>query len=138
MNFNFDRIIDRRASDSGKWNYFDADVLPMWVADMDFAAPPAVIEALQARVTHGVFGYGADAPALRNLLVERMQRLYNWTIAPEDVVFLPGLVCGLNVVSAAVGAPGDGVLINTPVYGPFLTAPVNQGRVVQSLSLIHI
>ena len=56
MTYSFDQIIARRASDSGKWNYYDADVLPMWVADMDFAAPPAVIEALQARVAHGVFG----------------------------------------------------------------------------------
>jgi cystathionine beta-lyase len=137
MTFNFDQIIDRRASDSGKWNYFDADVLPMWVADMDFAAPPAVIVALQVRIAHGVFGYGADAPALRDLLAERMQQLYNWVIAPEDIVFLPGLVCGLNVVSAAIGAPGDGVLINTPVYGPFLTAPVNQGRMLQSAPLCY-
>ena len=137
MTHNFDQIIDRRASDSGKWNHYDADVLPMWVADMDFAAPPAVIEALQERVAHGVFGYGADPKALRTLLVERMQRLYNWVIAPEAIVFLPGLVSGLNVVSAAIGAPGDGVLINTPVYGPFLTAPVNQGRTLQSAPLCY-
>ena len=131
MSYNFDQVIDRRASDSGKWNYFDPDVLPMWVADMDFTAPPAVIDALQQRVAHGVFGYGSDAKSLRAVLVARMAQLYAWEIAAEDIVFLPGLVCGLNVVSAAVGAPGDGVLINTPVYGPFLSAPVNQGRVVQ-------
>jgi cystathionine beta-lyase len=135
MTFNFDQIIDRRASDSAKWNYFAADVLPMWVADMDFTAPPAVIEALQARIAHGVFGYGMDSKPLRELLAARMDQLYRWQVAPEDIVLLPGLVCGLNVVSAAIGAPGDGVLTNTPVYGPFLTAPVNQGRVLQSAPL---
>jgi hypothetical protein len=135
MTFNFDQIIDRRASDSAKWNYFAADVLPMWVADMDFTAPPAVIEALQARIAHGVFGYGMDSKPLRELLAARMEQLYRWQVAPEDIVLLPGLVCGLNVVSAAIGAPGDGVLTNTPVYGPFLTAPVNQGRVLQSAPL---
>ena len=138
MTFNFDQIIDRRASDSGKWNYFAADILPMWVADMDFVAPPAVVEALQARVTHGVFGYGSDPKSLRALLVERMQRLYDWTISPDDIVFLPGLVSGLNVVSAAIGAPGDGVLINTPVYGPFLSAPTNQGRILNNAPLRYV
>lgn len=78
MSYNFDQVIDRRASDSGKWNYFDPDVLPMWVADMDFTAPPAVIDALQQRVAHGVFGYGSDAKSLRTVLVARMAQLYAW------------------------------------------------------------
>ena len=135
MAYNFDEIIERRASDSIKWNMYGADVLPMWVADMDFKSPPAVTAALQARVAQGVFGYGSDPKPLRELLVARMQRLYNWAIEPDDIVFLPGLVAGLNVVSAAIGAPGDGVLVNTPVYGPFLSAPENQGRKLQSAPL---
>jgi cystathionine beta-lyase len=131
----FDEPVARRGSDSGKWNTFGADVLPMWVADMDFVSPQPVIDALLTRVRQGVFGYGCDSRRLRTILVERMARLYDWAIEPQDIVFLPGLVCGLNVVSRAVGAPGDGVLVNTPVYGPFLTAPVNQEREVHVAEL---
>lgn len=129
--FNFDTCPDRRSSDSAKWSYFGPDVLPMWVADMDFVSPQPIIDALQARVAHGVFGYGSDSPSLRGALVDRMQRLYGWTIEPADIVLLPGLVCGLNVVNRAVGEAGDGVVVHTPVYGPFLSAPVNQGRRLQ-------
>ena len=129
--FHFDSCPDRRSSDSVKWSYFGADVLPMWVADMDVVSPQPIIDALQERVAHGIFGYGSDSPSLRAALVERMQRLYGWTIAPEDIVFLPGLVSGLNVVNRAVGEPGDGVVVHTPVYGPFLTSPTNQGRKLQ-------
>ena len=107
----------------------------MWVADMDFAAPQPIIDALHRRVGHGVFGYGMESKALKQTLVDRMARLYGWTIAPDDIVFLPGLVSGLNIVSRAIGERGDGVLINTPVYGPFLTAPVNQYRTLQSAPL---
>lgn len=132
MPVDFDRIIDRRASDSGKWNTYAPDVLPLWVADMDFAAAEPIVRALRERVDHGVFGYGRDSAALLDLLVERMARLYGWEITREQIVFLPGLVSGLNIVARAVGNPGDGVLANTPVYAPFLSAPVNQGRTLQS------
>jgi cystathionine beta-lyase len=107
----------------------------MWVADMDFASPPPITDALLRRVQHGVFGYGMDSVSLKQTLVDRMARLYGWTIQPDDIVMLPGLVSGLNIVSRAVGERGDGVLINTPVYGPFLTAPVNQYRTLQSAPL---
>lgn len=135
MSYDFDRQIERRGTDSAKWSYFPADVLPMWVADMDFASPPPIIEALAARVQQGVFGYGMESKTLKQTLVERMERLYGWTVKPDDIVYLPGLVSGLNIVSRAVGERGDGVLINTPVYGPFLTAPVNQYRTLQSAPL---
>ncbi len=131
MAINFDVAPQRRGTDSAKWCYFGEDVLPMWVADMDVRSPQPIIDALQQRVAHGVFGYGWDSPSLRATLVERMQRLYNWTIQPEDIVFLPGLVSGLNVVNRAVGQAGDGVAVHTPVYGPFLSAPTNQGRKLQ-------
>jgi cystathionine beta-lyase len=107
----------------------------MWVADMDFASPQPIIDALARRIAHGVFGYGLEPQSLKQTLVERMLRLYRWEIRPEDILFLPGLVSGLNVVSRAIGEPGDGVLINTPVYGPFLTAPANQQRTLQSAPL---
>ena len=132
MPFDFDRVIDRRASDSGKWNRYPADVLPLWVADMDFAVPDAIVSALRARVEHGVFGYGSEPETLKRTIVERMHRLYGWEILPEDVVMLPGLVSGLNAVASAVGAPGSSILADTPVYGPFLTAPLNQGRTLST------
>lgn len=135
MMYDFDQPVERRGTDSGKWGWFGEDVLPMWVADMDFASPQPIIDALLRRVQHGVFGYGMDSPALKQTLVARMAQRYGWTIQPDDIVMLPGLVSGLNIVSRAVGERGDGVLINTPVYGPFLTAPVNQHRTLQSAPL---
>ena len=132
---NFDEAVERRGSDSGKWSHFGPDVLPLWVADMDFAAPPPIVEALRRRVEHGVFGYGTEPVALREALCQRLDRLYGWSITPQDIVFLPGLVCGLNVVARAVGQPGDGVAITTPVYGPFLSAPTNQGRALHDAQL---
>ena len=78
MAYDFDRRIDRRGSESLKWRRYDEDVLPMWVADMDFMAPEPVIRALQERVAHGVFGYGVEPPALRDVIVDRVQRLYGW------------------------------------------------------------
>uniref|UniRef100_A0A7C1FG43 cysteine-S-conjugate beta-lyase n=1 Tax=Caldilinea aerophila TaxID=133453 RepID=A0A7C1FG43_9CHLR len=135
MSYDFDCIIERRGTDSSKWGTFPEDVLPMWVADMDFASPQPIIDALARRIAHGVFGYGLEPQSLKQTLVERMMRLYRWEIRPEDILFLPGLVSGLNVVSRAIGEPGDGVLINTPVYGPFLTAPANQQRTLQSAPL---
>ena len=128
MSYDFDTPVNRRGTDSGKWAWYGEDVLPMWVADMDFRSPQPIIDALAARVQQGVFGYGTDSQALKATLVERMQHLYGWTIEPEAIVMLPGLVSGLNIVSRAVGNPGDSVLTNTPVYGPFLTAPLNQQR----------
>ncbi|MDZ4768402.1 MAG: PatB family C-S lyase [Chloroflexota bacterium] len=131
----FDAIIERRASGSAKWNWFDHDVLPMWVADMDFRAPDALIAALHERLDHGVFGYQMDEPALRTTLVERLAARHAMQITPEQIVLLPGLVMGLNCISAIVGTSGDGVLTQTPIYPPFLSAPVNQGRTLQTAPL---
>lgn len=126
--FDFDTVIPRRASQSAKWSYFDEDVLPMWVADMDFMSPPAVLERLHERINHGIFGYTMDHPELRSLIVERMKNLYHWEILPEDLVFVPGMVTALNLFARTYGKAGDGILMQTPVYGPFLTVPGNNGR----------
>jgi len=128
--YNFDQTFDLRGTDSAKWNYFSAETLPMWVAEMDFQSANPIIDAVQKRVARGLFGYGMESDTLRETLVERMGRLYGWSIRKEEIVFLPGLVCGLNVVSRAIGAAGDGVLIQPPVYPPFLIAPLNQDREV--------
>jgi cystathionine beta-lyase len=131
MEFDFDAAIERRGSDSVKWRkYAGRDVLPMWVADMDFAAPAEVLQALHRRIDHGVFGYG-DAPASTlEAVVEALARDHGWAIDPSWLVWLPGLVSGLNVACRAVGEAGDGVLSATPIYPPFLSAPRNAGRAV--------
>jgi cysteine-S-conjugate beta-lyase len=133
--YDFDQIVDRSGSDSGKWSRYSADVLPLWVADMDFLSPPEVIEALHRRIDHGVFGYGSDPVELRELICERLLRRYNWEIAPHDIIFMPGLVSGFNIAARAIGDRGDGVLICTPVYHPFLHAPANQHRLLQNAPL---
>lgn len=136
MNFDFDHPPDRRGSDSVKWGrYAGRDVLPMWVADMDFAAPPCVIEALRERVEHGVFGYGTPTMSLAGAVVEALQRDHGWSIDPDWLVWLPGLVSALNIVCRAVGEAGDEVLTATPVYPPFLSAPCYSGRRVTTVDL---
>jgi len=129
MPFDFDELIDRRGTAALKWNkYAGRDVIPMWVADMDFRSPPAVVEALQRRVEHGVFGY-TDAPAeLNAVIVAHLQQAYDWTVKPEWLMWLPGLVTGINLVCSAIGEEGDEVMTATPVYHPFLTGPFNQRR----------
>jgi cystathionine beta-lyase len=142
MQYDFDQLIDRRASDSVKWNYFPSQVLPLWVADMDFVSPEPVVQALRARVEHGVFGYpmvGHNFPGekgeLRDAIVERMRRLYGWEIKSEDILFTPGVVVGFNQASHALGAPGGAVLIQTPVYPPFLSTAQVAGMQEQSAQL---
>lgn len=127
MTHDFDTLTDRRNSDSEKWRRYGPDVLPLWVADMDFRSPEPVIQALQERVAHGVFGYGAEPSELRGVIVERLERLYGWQVSEEDLVFVPGVVTGFNLACRAVAAPGDGVLMQTPVYPPILAAPAYAG-----------
>jgi cystathionine beta-lyase len=135
MAHNFDELIDRRSSGCFKWNEYDEDVLPMFVADMDFRAPDPIIEALRRRVDHGVFGYEWTQDDLAQLVCERMKRLYDWSIEPADVVFITGVVPGLNLVCRAIGGVGDAALTHTPIYPPFMTAPINQGMTSDTAEL---
>lgn len=122
--FDFDIIINRSHTGSEKWNkYQGRDIIPMWVADMDFRSPPAVIKALHDRVEHGVFGYTYPEQGLIDAVQNALVRDYGWQIDPDWLVWLPGLVCGLNVLCRAIGDPGDEVLTFTPVYPPFMSAP---------------
>ncbi|MFO1421789.1 MAG: aminotransferase class I/II-fold pyridoxal phosphate-dependent enzyme [Candidatus Competibacteraceae bacterium] len=118
MPHHFDRPVTRQGTDSLKWQRY-GDALPFWVADMDFPAPEPVLAALRERVAHGVLGYGAPPDELTETICARMADLYQWAVEPEQIVYLPGLVCGLNVVCRAIGEPGDEVLVQTPVYPPF-------------------
>lgn len=136
--FDFDSVIERREDESIKWCYYEDDVLPMWVADMDFSSPPAVMEALHERVDAAHFGYTFDCSDLRRIICQRMKRLYDWDVDPQHLLFSPGLVVGLNVVARAIGKPGDAVLMNTPVYGPFLKAPANNARFAFTLDMRYV
>ena len=120
----FDTPIERRSTDSAKWfKYEGRDIIPLWVADMDFRSPQAVIDALQERIAHGVFGYAQARPALKTAIVNHLMNSYHWKIDPEWIIWLPGLVSGLNVACRSVGQPGDAVLTTIPIYPPFLSAP---------------
>lgn len=129
----FDTPVERRGTDSIKWGkYAGRDILPLWVADMDFAAPPAVLAALHRRVEEGVFGYGHPWPALEESVLAHLAGEYGWAIEREWIVWLPGLVSGLNIACRAI----DGeVLTATPVYPPFLSAPRFSGRVLNRVAL---
>jgi len=127
VRYDFDRVIDRRAGDSNKWKKYPADVLPLWVADMDFASPEPVIRALHERVEHGVFGYGAEIPEFHEVFLDRLQKRYGWRVAPEAVLVIPGVIPGFNLAARALAAAGDGLLLQTPVYPPILRVPGNAG-----------
>ena len=129
----FDTPIDRRGSDSIKWGkYAGRDVLPLWVADMDFAAPPPVIDALQQRIAHGVFGYGHPWTTLTESVLAHLECIFRGRSESEWIVGLPGLVTGLKVPGGAV----DGaVLTATPIYPPFLSAPRFSGRALHRAEL---
>lgn len=124
MSFDFDTPINRRGTESLKWDiYQDRDVLPLWVADMDFTSPPQVLAALHERVDHGNFGYNLTPQALKEAIMERLRLRHGWQVQPDWIVWLPGLVTGINIVCRAVASPGEAILTAIPVYPPFLTAP---------------
>ena len=134
MSFDFDKVIVRSANDSVKWGkYAGRDVIPLWVADMDFAAPPAVLDALQRRIDHGVFGYCGAWPSLTDAVLQHLSREYRWQVEADWLVWLPGLVTGINVACRAIGEPDSEVFTATPVYPPFLSSPgFSQRRVVSA------
>ncbi|HEY5228769.1 MAG TPA: aspartate aminotransferase, partial [Opitutaceae bacterium] len=115
MTFNFDTPPERRGTDSQKWQkYAGRDILPMWVADMDFEAAPAIVDALRTRVGHGIFGYSRPVRSTTDAVIGALERLYSWKVDPSCLVWLPGLVCGLNVSARAFADDGDEVLSLSP------------------------
>jgi cysteine-S-conjugate beta-lyase len=136
--FDFDTVIDRKHTDSQKWRkYANKQIIPMWVADMDFQSPPAVMEALHERVEHGVFGYGGPDPQLESTIVHHLQNAYGWQVAREWIIWLPGLVTGINVACRSVGLKDGGILTTIPVYPPFLTAPALAQKQLHTVSLVY-
>ena len=129
MKFDFDTPVDRHGTASVKWNkYGSRDIIPMWVADMDFACAPAIVQALRKRVDHPVYGYSEPPSGLVDATIAHLQNDYGWKIQPEWIVWLPGLVVGLNVACRAFGREGADVLTAVPIYPPFLSAPANAAR----------
>ena len=136
MDFDFDSPVDRHLTASLKWErYKNKDIIPLWVADMDFRSPPVVIDALTRRVEHGVFGYGIVPAGLVDVVCEMLSRRYAWQVDPQWLVWLPGLVSGLNIACRSVGKDGDEVMTLVPVYPPFLTAPENSRRELVTVPL---
>ncbi len=107
----------------------------MWVADMDFPAPPAILDALHQAVNHGVFGYDVPTKALQETVTGRMEKLYGWQIDPSAVVAIPGLVSGFNAAANFLCKPGEGYLIQPPVYMPFNDLQQNHGFIRQEAPL---
>jgi len=137
MSYDFDRVIDRRSTESNKWQKFPPDVLPLWVADMDFPSPEPVIRALRERVEHGVFGYGVEQPEFHEVMCDRLLKRYGWKVGPEALVLMPGVISGFNVAARAFANPGDGVLMQLPVYPPILRLPDNVGMSRDGAELIR-
>jgi cysteine-S-conjugate beta-lyase len=118
--YNFDRVPNRRLPGVlNKWTWFPNDVLPMWVADMDFPSPKPILDALRKAVNHGVLGYELASTTLLETVAARMGHLYSWKVKPEWVVPVTGIVSGFNVAARAFGSPKKGYLIQSPVYNEF-------------------
>jgi cysteine-S-conjugate beta-lyase len=138
MPFDFSQTPDRSQTNSLKWTRYPKNVLPLWVADMDFPAPPAINEALARAVAHGVHGYEFPSKHLRKITAARMEKLYGWQVKPEWVIATPGIIAGFNAAAWAVCEPGQGILTQPPVYPPFLSLHKNIGLTHQDAPLLAL
>lgn len=146
--YDFDTLHDRQNTSSIKWDsrfnskgelipLKEGDI-PLWVAEMEFPNPPEIREAMKQRIEHGFFGYTASPQDLKDIIVERMKRLYNWEIQADWVVFNPGMVMFLGVITRALTNRGSGILMNTPVYGPFISRPKMYERFAQKVPMLRV
>lgn len=129
MKYDFDKIVPRRGTGSYKWDSVptDKEVLPLWVADMDFRTAPAIIEALTKRVAHGIFGYTYVPDEYYTAVIEWFERRHNWSIRKEWMIYTSGVVPAISAVIKALTVPGDGVVVQTPVYNCFFSSIRNNG-----------
>lgn len=127
MKYDFDKTIDRRATNSYKWDSAPDGVLPMWVADMDFRTAPAIIDALQKRVAHGIFGYTRVPDAYYDAVTSWFSRRHGWDIDREWIIYTSGVVPAVSAVIKALTVPGDKVIVQTPVYNCFFSSIRNNG-----------
>jgi cysteine-S-conjugate beta-lyase len=134
----FDDCPERRGTGSEKWDrYTGRDVVPVWVADMDFRAPGEVLAAIHERTGHGVFGYTHEPPGFAPALVGHLERRHGWSVDPARIVATPGVVTGLAITARLLTEPGDEILTFTPVYPPFLTLPGLAGRTCVRVPLVQ-
>jgi cystathionine beta-lyase len=127
MSMDLNSVYQRLNTGSKKWSQYPQDVLPMWVADMDFAVAEPIMQALKNRLEHPLLGYSVAQDRLRQTLVTRLADQYGWHIAPEDLVFLPGVEPGVNMALNALVQDDSAVVVQTPNYSPLLDAPGNWG-----------
>lgn len=139
MKYDFDEVISRRGTLSYKWdNATDAEVLPLWVADMDFRTSPAIIEALQRRVAHGIFGYTRVPDAYYQAVTNWFARRHGWNIQREWMIYTSGVVPAVSAVIKALTVPGDKVLVQTPVYNCFFSSIRNNGCTLAASPLLRV
>ena len=148
MKYNFDEIIDRRHTGSLKWDSpetvikmgftdrFDDDTLPLFIADMDIAGPPAVVEAMHKTANTRIYGYSMAVPEYYEAIINWFKRRHDWSIKKEDITYSPGTVHALGVAVRAFSKPGEGVIIQRPVYFPFTREILANGRAVANNQLL--
>lgn len=138
MKYDFDEIIPRRHTNSYKWDgATDSDVLPLWVADMDFRTAPAITEALKQRVEHGIFGYTRVPDEYYEAVTAWFKRRHGWDIRREWMIYTSGVVPAISAIIKALTGPGDKVLVQTPVYNCFFSSIRNNGCEVASSPLVY-
>lgn len=137
MNFDFDTVYDRSSSDSSKWCGYGREVLALCIADMDFKAPEVVIQAMRQRVEQGIFGYVRNPAELRGVVVDYLKRRFDWAVEERAITFSPGVVNSFNLAVRALTSPGDGILVQTPVYHPIWIAHKNHGCSLEIAQLLR-
>ncbi|MGG1354690.1 MalY/PatB family protein [Psychrobacter pacificensis] len=134
--YNFDEVIDRRGTGSLKWHYSD-DTIPLWVADMDFKAAPPILNAIEQAVQHGILGYTKPTEALYDAIIEWHGSRYELPLAKENILFSPGVVPSLALMMNVFTEAGDAVLVNDPVYTPFMSKVTQNKRTLVRSALVE-
>ena len=138
MKYDFDTIIPRRGTNSYKWDTPEEEnVLPMWVADMDFRTAPTIVEALQRRVAHGIFGYTKVPETYYDAVVRWFENRHRWRIDPRWIIYTSGVVPALSAIIKALTVPGDKVIVQTPAYNCFYSSIRNDGCELSANNLIY-
>lgn len=138
MRYNFDEIFSRRHTNSYKWDtYSDSDIIPLWVADMDFKTAPSIIEALKKRVDHGIFGYTYVPEAYYDAVINWFDRRHNFKVTKDEIIYTTGVVPAISAIIKALTKPGDKVIVQTPVYNCFFSSIKNNGCIISENPLIY-
>lgn len=137
MKYDFNKVINRRGTNSNKWDMKGEDILPVWVADMDFKAPQPVIDALKERIEHGIFGYSHSSENYYQSIINWQKKRHYWNIEKDWILFSPGVVPGIHMLVNALTQPGDKVILQKPVYYPFFSAVKNNGCHILNNPLKH-